>query len=491
MITEKTNIKIQTSCYIFQMEDWTEKYRPKSLDNIIGNERAIAQLRRWAQQWNQGKPPKKRAIILSGKPGTGKTSSALAVAADFGWTSIELNASDVRNAEKIKLVATSGAVHETFDDHGQFISSKQGGRKLIILDEADNLYEKTEKTDKGENLSDKGGKKAIIDTIKITSQPMILIVNDYYSLIKGGGEPLKDVCTLIRFYPVYSHVIVDYLKRICREEGVVIDQRTLHVIADRCTGDVRSAVNDLQSICLDKQQVDAESLDVLGYRDREKIIFDVLRDIFKTRDLLSIHENVRNLDETPDTLLLWLNENLPQEYIAVDDLARGYAALSTADLFLGRVSKRQYYGMWSYACDIMQGGVATAKTHTYGNEKYHFPSWLTGMKTSRSMRGVRDLVMKKIGTLCHNSERKSNEFIFTQFRQLFRTDMEFACTMRKQLDLTEGEISYLLGEAYAHKLKEILEPCEKAEILPLETELPSSDDGGKKEPQRQQSLLDF
>jgi len=170
------------------MNDWTEKYRPKTLDEVVGNERALNALRQWANSWKTGKP-KKRAVILAGKPGIGKTSSALALANEYGWTPIELNTSDARNAVKIKKVATSGAVNETFTDDGRFISSQTGGRKLIILDEADNLYEKTTGSNQGsEDLSDRGGKKAIIDTIKITNQPIILIVNDYYKLIRGAWE---------------------------------------------------------------------------------------------------------------------------------------------------------------------------------------------------------------------------------------------------------------------------------------------------------------
>ena len=132
------------------MGDWTEKYRPKSLDEVVGNERAIIELTRWASEWNNG-IPKKRAVILSGKPGTGKTSSALALANDFGWTVIELNASDARNATKIKNVATFGAMNETFSDDGKFITSHTGGKKLIILDEADNLYEKAATSERDSN----------------------------------------------------------------------------------------------------------------------------------------------------------------------------------------------------------------------------------------------------------------------------------------------------------------------------------------------------
>ena len=196
------------------MGDWTEKYRPKSLDEVVGNERAIVDLRDWASSWDNG-IPKKRAVILAGKPGTGKTSSAIALANDFGWTVIELNTSDARNAEKIRHVATFGSINETFTDEGRFISSHVGGRKLIILDEADNLYESSTSSKINENdFSDKGGKKAIIDTIKQTKQPIILIVNDYYNLIKGKGEVLKQMCKLIRFYNPYSSFVFNLLKKI-------------------------------------------------------------------------------------------------------------------------------------------------------------------------------------------------------------------------------------------------------------------------------------
>ena len=154
------------------MEDWTEKYRPQRLSDIIGNEKAIASIIKWARQWQNNQPPKQKAVILAGKPGTGKTSTAYALAHDFRWIPIELNASDARNASKIKMVATSGALNETFDDTGQFIPIRKGGRKLIILDEADNLYERTERTGTGSDYSDKGGKKEIVETIKKTNQPI-------------------------------------------------------------------------------------------------------------------------------------------------------------------------------------------------------------------------------------------------------------------------------------------------------------------------------
>ena len=481
------------------MEDWTEKYRPKTLSDVVGNERALGSLRTWVRTWSGEKPPKKRAVILSGKPGTGKTSSALALARDFKWTVIELNASDARNQETIKRVATAGAINETLDIFGNYQDSRIGGRKLIILDEADNLYEKIEKSEGSANdFSDRGGKKAIIETIKITGQPIILIVNDYYGLIKGGGESLRDIATVITFYEVNTGQIVDLLRRICHEENIATDLKLLQLIAEKSRGDVRSAVHDLQSLCIGRQQVGVESLDALGYRDREKIIFDALRDVFKTRNIQNLRDITFSVDMNPDTFLLWIVENLPREYLAIDDLIRGYDAVSKADMFFGRVSKRQYYGLWPYACDLMTGGVAVAKTRNYGNDRYYPPLWMKALKSSKPVRGIRDSVALKLGRQCSVSVRKSRGFILPEFITLFQNDIHFACAMKRRLNLSEGETEYLLGEKHAHKLKEILECAMKTDDKQVEIEDVRSDmkkvDEGKKEMKvdgKQPSLFDF
>ena len=351
----------------------------------------------------------------------------------------------------------------------------------------------------GTDLSDRGGKKAILETIKVTRQPIILIVNDFYSLIRGSGEGFKSLCTLVPFYEVDTGQIVELLKRICRDENISADLKLLQTLAERCRGDVRSAVNDLQSISADRNQVDVQALDVLGYRDREKIIFDALRDVFKSDSIQSIRRNIADVDIEPETFLLWVAENLPREYRAVDDLARGYEALSKADVFFGRVSRRQYYGLWSYACDLMNGGVALAKTHSYGPVQYAAPQWMREMKTSKNLREIRDSVSTKITKVCHHSRRKSKESFLSFFRQLFRNDIRFACAMKQRLDLSENEILYLLGERYASRLQEILNYCEKADESQVEldtagtTEVIPADTGKTTEKQevKQPSLFDF
>jgi replication factor C large subunit len=474
------------------MEDWTEKYRPKHLHDIIGNERAVSTLHAWAQKWDKGTIPSKRAVVLAGKPGTGKTSSALALASDFGWTVVELNASDARNEAAIKRIATAGAVNETLDSFGNFNSSREGGHKLIILDEADNLYEKIEG---GGELGDRGGKKAIIETIQQTKQPLVLIVNNYYDLVKGGGEPLRQLALQIQFYEATSTQILELLKRICVEEGITADVKALRTIADRSKGDIRSAVNDLQSLGLNRQQLGMESLDVLGYRDRETVVFDALREVFKARTMQASRDCLGNVDVPPETMLLWIDENLPREYLDTGDLVQAYEAVSLADVFFGRVQRRQYYDLWSYACDLMSGGVSAAKTHSYGNMQYAFPMWMKQLKSMQTPRMTRDGIARKLGVLTHASLRKTKEVFLPSFQVLFRNDTRFACRMITALDLSESEVRYLLGEKHMHKMKEILQCSEKTDENQGEIEVqePPKDEEQKepKDDRNQPSIFDF
>ena len=468
------------------MEDWTEKYRPKTLDDIVGNKKAINDLKIWAKDW-ENNIPKKKAVILSGNPGIGKTTAAHALANDFNWASIELNTSDSRNAAKIKKVATNGSINETFDDAGSYVSSKKGGRKLIILDEADNLYEKSSKTDNNiDDLSDKGGKRAIVETVKITCQPIILIVNDYYNLVKGSGEALKNYTKTIRFYDPYTASIYSLLKKISSKEGINIDTRVIQTIADRSKGDIRSAVNDLQAICFDKENIDIKSLDVLGYRDRKKIIFDSLREIFKTKNIQSLRDSSMRLDEDPNNVILWINENIPKEYRDYTDLLKGYQAISKADVFLGRVYRHQDYGLWSYACDFMHGGVAVAKSRTYPNDRYDFPMWIKQQSKTKSNRDIRDTISKKIAKKCHNSNLKSKNFLLNYFIQMFKNNIDFAIKMKDKLELSEIEIKYLIGDD-KNIVKQILKPVKKEEKTKETKEEKKKD----KEEKMQQSLLDF
>jgi replication factor C large subunit len=416
------------------MVDWAERYRPRSLKEVAGNPTALRELETWARAWEKG-VPKKKAVILAGEPGVGKTSAAHALAADLKWAVVEMNASDARNAESVRRIATRGALSETFTSQGEYIRSGKGERKLIILDEADNLA----------GREDSGGVAAIADTIRKTGQPIVLIVNDLYELTRRSST-LKSLAQVIKFQRISLPATKAALRRVVKAEGVEVPEEVLDYIAERSRGDLRSAINDLQAITEGKERVSGEDLMALGPRDIRGEVFGALLKIFRSGKAKEALGAAEDLDEDPERLILWVDENLPYEYTSREDLAAGYAAVSRADQYLGRVRRRQRYGFWSYALDMMTAGVSVARSGRHGGGQYRFPLWLSKMSRSRSVRGTINSICLKLGRYLHTTSGRVRRDVLPALTTLYREDPDFRKTATAALALEAKEVAFLLDE---------------------------------------------
>ena len=161
-------------------------------------------------------------------PGNRQDERGLALAADFHWDVVEMNASDQRNADAIKAIALRGAM-ETFSDTGEYLSSKDGKLKLIVLDEADNIS----------GREDRGGVPAIAELVRSTKQPVILIVNDWYALSKKSSV-LKNGTLQVKFSKIKTPTVRSVLRRIAADQGVKVSDGALEVLAENSNGDLRS-----------------------------------------------------------------------------------------------------------------------------------------------------------------------------------------------------------------------------------------------------------
>ncbi len=343
--------------------DFLEKYRPSTLSDVIGNRRAVEELKKWAQSW----PHDKKAALLYGRPGTGKTSSAIALANDMGWEAIELNASNQRTQQVINRIAGEASRAE----------SLFGGRRLIMLDEVDNLH----------GTADRGGARAVTELVKRTSQPIILIANDLY----GVTSALRTYCKPIQFYAIREESIKKVLNKILRQENITVDSGFIDEILKNAHGDVRAAINDLQANL-------GQSSPELAPRDRTQSIFEFLRSVFTDKDMKKGLSLSYTLDETPEDIIHWIDENLPRAYSG-EQLAKGFAALSRADIYLGRTRRRQSYSMWRYAAELMTCGVnveSGAQAHMSG--KY---------LSSHTMDEARSDAVEKSCTRFHCGEDRS------------------------------------------------------------------------------------
>ncbi|UCE80998.1 MAG: replication factor C large subunit [Methanobacteriota archaeon] len=416
-------------------EEWTEKHRPKSLSQVMGNENAIRIMKRWADLWKSG-TPRKKALTLKGAPGTGKTSSAIALANDYGWDVIEMNASDHRNAASIMRVAGIGSISQTFSEGGEFLTTAEGRRKLIILDEADNLF----------GREDYGGAKAIVETIRHTSQPIILIVNDYYALTRKASA-VKTLAEKVKFRSLNDRAVIAVLADICAKEGVEVGDTVLGMIARNAAGDMRGAINDLQMMVEGRTRIDEKDADVLSERNQEMELETALNLMFGARSAKEARNATLDIDKTPEEFILWVEESIPKEFIIPAEMAAAFDALSRSDIFLKRTKVLRHYGLWSYAKEMMTAGVSLARQGTRRSppSRYGFPSYLIVMSRSRSIRKSRAELCSKLSPLLHASARSIGSSFLPFLSKMAKRDPSLLADLGAEAGLDEGDVAFLLG----------------------------------------------
>ncbi|KAG5673978.1 hypothetical protein PVAND_003974 [Polypedilum vanderplanki] len=201
---------------------WIEKYRPQIFEEIMGNEEIVSRLKVFA---TQGNTPN---IIISGPPGVGKTTTILCLARillgeNFRKAVLELNASNERGIDvvrnKIKMFAQ------------QKVILPKGHHKIIILDEADSMTE--------------GAQQALRRTMEIYSNTtrFALACNNSEKII----EPIQSRCAMIRFSKLTDAQVLAKCIVVCQKENLYYTEDGLEAIVFTAQGDMRQALNNLQS----------------------------------------------------------------------------------------------------------------------------------------------------------------------------------------------------------------------------------------------------
>jgi replication factor C large subunit len=404
--------------------EWTEKYRPKKLKGVVGNGKATEELKEWAVDVHKAKS--KKAAILHGTPGCGKTSAAYALASELGWEVIELNASDQRSEGVIKSIVGPASTSNTF--------SKT--TRLIILDEADNLHGK----------EDRGGTKAITEIVKRSTQPIILIANDKYRM----GKTLLRNCKVIKFQRIKPGTVFRLLKEISDKEGVEIGDETLLILAKTANGDLRSAINDLQAISISGLKLEKSDI-ATGKRDVEEDIFDVLNKIFGECGMQEALFSLYGIDKTPEESIQWIYKNFSYEY---DDesFLHGLHYLSRADTFLGCARSSENFKFWRYASSLMACGVLSATEMQSGRReewqrRYFRSPWQRQQRggEDRKSAPIREEIAKKIGAYCKVPLSYARFFV-VPFLKFFFADERKAGDITTSLRLDVPQIAFLLGD---------------------------------------------
>jgi len=249
---------------------WAEKYRPRSLEEMIDQEDIVSRLKNFVEEKNLPH------LLFVGPAGVGKTTSILALSRDLygsGYRNyiLELNASDERGIdvirEKVKNFARTAAI------------ASPVSFKILIMDEADSLTS--------------AAQHALRRTMEMYTRTCRFCLIGNYS--ENIIDPIQSRCSIFRFSPLPEEHIKGWLSKIAAKEDVILIEGGLDALYESSGGDMRKAINLLQAAAATqgKEVDDIAIYNVLGRVSPQKV-----RDMIKeglAGNFLESRENLRTL----------------------------------------------------------------------------------------------------------------------------------------------------------------------------------------------------
>lgn len=245
------------------------KFTPTTIDDIILDEKILDKIILFANAWMQGFPDMtKPAILLYGKPGTGKTLTTRCISNDCEWNLIELNASSIRTKEQLKNILNIPPI--------DFF----GRKTCLFLDEADSI-------DGGESII-----KKVIMQMKF---PIIMAANEQYKVPKI----LRDISESVQFFRPSVKSLKQHLLQINKKEGLNLPDDIITAASE--TQDYRLTYNIL------------EARQVLMPKEKKISVGDITKNLMNN-EFTEIPEDKK----IQSAILYHIDENAPKLYDMLD-----------------------------------------------------------------------------------------------------------------------------------------------------------------------------
>ena len=373
---------------------WSEKYRPKTVQEMVGNEDARLVAIKWLTGWVSGSRP----LLLVGPPGTGKTTLVHVLAMQFDYDVIEMNASDIRNKEALQARITP-----IFQNTANLIGKKM----MLFLDEVDGIS----------GREDTGGLDALINLIKEPTVPVIMAANKKSLKIMK----LTKACKIIPFSPVPPSLLLLFLDHILQTEGVELGSDDKVSIIDNSRGDIRSLINSAQShvagyhTVSNKDIVDVDIADAInGYFNAHTLTQAVQFIIRAEASYPDPRYRLISPDERRKDMLAALFSSIVSSKIEHSDLAFLLDVLSRADVIVGRANALRQWHLLKYVNSLLATGLyEKSRQNGIKYQQYSMPWPVMGPIFARSQSTKK--IIDELAPTLHISRSSAGLFVLPYF----------------------------------------------------------------------------
>jgi len=372
---------------------------------MVGNEEGRDKFVLWLKKWKRGG----RAALLVGPPGTGKTTCVHLAAEKLGLQLVELNASDTRTKDRLAKRI------------GEVISSRNlfDSRTLVFLDEVDGLA----------GRADYGALDFIRGAVRKSENPVVMAANDPES---DELKKLSSVTSRIEFDKPAPEIVVAQLAKIAESEGLSLEEGELASIAKAANGDLRSAINFLQS-------------GAVYAKDEEMTPSQAINAFFDAADEKAALKALRSYPGQPRDKLRDLFTGVVKARVHEDRKAAALEAISRADLLMGRIMRGQDWRLLRYLDPMLASGLWKALGDggaSYSMDAVPWPLQVRIWNDSKKLKEIALLAGRRLGISQRGSLVEDVPFML-----LLCGGAAFRDALVRSLDLEEAYAAFVSKEA--------------------------------------------
>jgi replication factor C large subunit len=406
---------------------WSDSYRPHMIEHFIGNEDARILVVRWLNKWVIGTKP----LLLVGPPGVGKTSLVHALANQFKYDLIEMNASDTRNKEQLDRLIIPVLKN----------TSIFGKPTLLFLDEVDGIS----------GREDTGGKESILNIMKDPSIPIIMAANKRDTKIKE----LAKVSRVIEFHPVPPRVLLVFLDHVLTEENKKLTKEEKDLLIRNSHGDIRFLLNIAQS-------------KASGYEVKHEARFDIdiseaLNGFFEADSIEHAKDFLANIDasyqdprfglspeERRRDLISAIFSSVVSSRVDIETLASTLDKLSKVDTIIGRIGNFRRWSLLRYLDNIVLYslyGQITRKGIKYSQYAFAWPVMAPIFARARGIKAV----INELALQFHTSRSTFGSLYFPYLIQTMINNKTDLISLVETSELDERFVDPLANEVERQK----------------------------------------